>query len=528
MSEQRTRAFKRDPKRYFYEVRGASFLDRFTKATQDEPFLLKILSVIWVSGPVTLIALTMAYYVREKSLPEKSFIIYLMLFSFITGLVSIGTGLFKKAYYGEKEKEEHNKLLKVISFVPELILSIRNIYLRSLDVRAREIEGAYYLLQSPNLSSDSVDCAVYDVFKDEKLASLFNKLEIYRRRGLISRVTDYANQIRNDYIGKIEKLYDENPMLSEHLQKRLDGYAPSFQKGKRRKPNFLLNLQQAIDDENFELFDLQDAEEFLKLLLELLVGREFIVFRWFTGSTDRIQGIFNRYEKLLLLRRRKILKYRKILKSRKHKSKAKEAALIDLGQTNDNLFKLRKIAKQAFIETNNISIVFEKSKVYLSEPEKIELIEHLEHKLPIIQSIVAIRKITETIEDDEDTKQELMQEIDIKDFVIQVFHELSRFVDFTDLALVESIQSVRSINISGADIFETRKTRVGWLDTLIQELDENLNPVALETCQRIVNIIGQPLRPEHVQEILKNFNLTEAVLTELEPEDLSDRHSFFA
>lgn len=528
MPEQKTISLKRDPKRYFYEVRGASFLDRFTRATQDEPFLIKILSVIWVSGPVTLIALTMAYYVREKTLPEKSFIVYLMLFSFITGIVSIGTGLFKKAYYGEKEKEEQNKLLKVISFVPELILSIRNIYLRSLPHRAREIDGAYYLLQSPNLSSESVHCAIFDIFKNEELAILFSKLEIYRRRGLLSRVTDYASEIRDKYLSQIEDLVSENKMLSEHLLRRLDGYAPSFRKGKRRKANFLLNLQKAIDDENYDLFDLQDAEEFLKLLLEFLLGREFIVFRWYPKSSDHTQGIFNRYEKLLMLRRRKIMKYRKTLKGRKNKNRLKEEALASLRETNDNLAKLRKKGKQAFLESDSFSVVFDKSKVYLSEPEKIELIEMLEEKLPIIRSIVAIRKITQTIEDDEDTKQELMKEIDLKEFVIQVFYELSHFIDFTDLALVESIQSVRSINISGADIFETRKTKVGWLDTLMLELDENLNPVALETCQRIVNLIGEPLKKEHIGEILKNFNLTEEALTNLRPEDLSDRHPFFS
>lgn len=532
MSEQKAKSLERDPKNRFYEVRGASFLDRFTRATRDEPFLVRIMSVIWVSGPVTLIALTLAYYVREKSLPEVNFIIYLMLFSFITGIVSIVTGLFKKAYYDQKEKEVHKKLLKVVSFIPELILSIRNIYLRSLDKENREITSAYYLIQMPGLASGAIECAIYDIFKDDNLAKQFKKMEIYKRRGLYARVVDYADYIKSEYQGKIDTIKDSHQMLHDHLTRRLNGYAPSFNKGKRRKPNFLLNIQNAIDEENNELFDLQDAEEFLKLLLELLIGREFVVFGWFINGSEKIRGVFERYEKLLQVRRRKIAKYRIAIKRRKNKKTYKKATLASIQETLIHLDKMKSKSKEAFERANTqnekLSIVFEKSKVYLSDPERIELIEKLEDRLPIIKSIVAIRKINETIEEDEDTKQELMEELDLKDFCLKVFFELNRYIDFTDLALIESIQSVRSINISGADIFSTRKSRIGWLDTLLDELDENLNPVALETCQRIVNIIDGPLHPRNIQDILKNFNLSEQSLTELAPEDLTERHPFFS
>lgn len=263
-----------------FERYGQSILSNLSEAAKEEPWLLKVTAIAWTAGPVTCFGLYFSYYAVYGKWPDISVLFYFGLYTGLTGVISIFSRILSKATTEKQRQEDEKTLLEVSSMFPDLIMALKNEQLAQYDDSTQQQVAATMILEDPDASEGSLITAIENLLGIPEVADRIRRIETYRKKGFFSVIQRESETFEMDYKQELEDLQLRNPKAAFLVKERMQGRRPSKKIGKARKPGFLRRLFEAQDHQSLSMLDLSDLEEFLKVTLELLLGRRFFVLRW--------------------------------------------------------------------------------------------------------------------------------------------------------------------------------------------------------------------------------------------------------
>ena len=269
------------------EYLGEDFLKRVTQAARKETWGRTVIQLAWTAGPVTYLALQGGYMLGYgKSAPSNLFI-YFAIYTIIAGVFAILMRFLYQVTRGQELEKAEEALRYALVRLPDLILHARNQTLLYYDEENRRLLAAKYLLENPDAVTETVKAAVKDVSGDDVLAQSAQRIEIYRKNGLIARIDDERALVEDRLKRAIEAVSLSSYTVAELLQRRFDGRPPSRSSGRLRTEGFIGRTLSAGEEHDFNVMTLNDAEEVFTLAYELLAGRTIPVFslRYF-GSKE--------------------------------------------------------------------------------------------------------------------------------------------------------------------------------------------------------------------------------------------------
>ncbi|MDH3354146.1 MAG: hypothetical protein OEL79_02890, partial [Chromatiales bacterium] len=255
------------------EREGQEWLDRITGAARAEPWQVTLLKLAWTAGPATFIAASLSFYLGFGKFAPLDNLKFFFAYTILTGLIGLAAGIFARATYGARRKKAQKNLLKVSDLLPDLIASVRNLYLTSLEPEVRQLEAAGLLLQRVDIDSMALEPIIEEMGAGSELAKAAAKIDVYRIAGLYSRMDELVEKYAEQSQPVIAALEESAPKVASLLRDRLNGRAPTFNEGIPRDSNFLERTLSAMEQEDDQLMTLLDAEEVLVLACELINNR---------------------------------------------------------------------------------------------------------------------------------------------------------------------------------------------------------------------------------------------------------------
>lgn len=334
-----------------YEIDGESSIQRLVDAAFEEGWLSKILLIVWTAGPVTAIALLFAYWLINGKMPPVNLLFYFGVFTGLSSLLTILTNFFLRVRQEQRKANAQQSLLWAIGGLTDFVLAVRNEYLESLGSKSGRFQSALYLLQDPDSNPDSIETAVEDLTGNRDMSQRFRRLESYRKKGLSPHVRDESASIVEHFETELNAIAEQAPEAYHYLSLRLNGKIPSKKLGKVRKKQFLKNIADAQAIDNPDLVDLRDTEELLKLTLELLAGRSYLVAKWKAFGFHPLAAAMRKREQaaywLLQLRKKRAELVGIITRYLKDSGQFPELRLFNGSRfENENLPKLKEAVEQ--------------------------------------------------------------------------------------------------------------------------------------------------------------------------------------
>jgi hypothetical protein len=260
------------------EYLGEDFLKRVTKAARKETWGRTVIQLAWTAGPVTYLALQGGYLLGYgTSAPPKLFT-YFAIYTIIAGVFAILMRFLYQVTRGQEMEKAEEALKYSLVHLPDMILYARNQTLQFYDEENRRVLAAKYLLENPDAVTETVKAAVLDVSGDEVLAQSAQRIEIYRKNGLMVRIEDERNSVEDRLKRALEQVTWSSSTVAELLKQRFQGHPPSRYTGRTRTEGFIGRTLAAGEEHDFNTMTLNDAEEIFTFAYELLAGRTIPLF----------------------------------------------------------------------------------------------------------------------------------------------------------------------------------------------------------------------------------------------------------
>ena len=313
----------------YYEEAGGNFIERLSEAIRQESWAIKLIALAWAAGPVTMVALFVSFWIANRSIPSVNLIIFIAVYTIMAGLISIVVSIVKRATGTAKQVEAERVLSEVLGKLPDLLITIRNESLLQMPKEKRKIAAAIVLLQDPDATESTIQTALEDLTGNGEIGWMFRRLESYRKKGIFSRVDEYAEEVSTKFSKILEEVRTKSQYASMLLDARLAGSAPSKRFGQRRTPGFLAKLISLVEKGKFEDVDLEHAREMVKLLIEFFVDRKFIILNWHLEGKNPIIRAWNklenlRNESLRLHRNKRLIQYEILIKLDEYRAGMRE------------------------------------------------------------------------------------------------------------------------------------------------------------------------------------------------------------
>jgi len=277
-------------------------LDQLARSVRRVRISRSLLGLAWTAGPVTALGLYGGYYIGYGQLPSNQQLIYFVSFTVLSGLIALAAKVLYDGTWGYRNERSQQSVVEVTDKLGDLILSVRNLIVQSLDGDARQRESATQLLQRVGLSPSGIRHGVMRLTGNSELAELLAHIDNYRRAGLSTRIRELheSTGIRPD--SSIEALRLLSPNAAEVLRLRFNGDIARLRHGMPRAEHFIARVLAAIEQDNLQLITMQDVESMLTLAFELINGREIpmLIFdyrgRWrLAAALDRMERRRSRY-----------------------------------------------------------------------------------------------------------------------------------------------------------------------------------------------------------------------------------------
>ncbi|MDF1826748.1 MAG: hypothetical protein P1U39_00490 [Legionellaceae bacterium] len=268
---------------------GTKHIQKILTSVENEPWSLTLFQLAWTAGPLTFIALQGGYLIGYGSFAPLNLFVYFAGYTALTGLLGFVIKAFYNAHHKTKSEQTKQNYMASIDLLFRLMRSIPDYRLSVLSKSERKAESSSILLSNTHALPASVALGVNELTKNKDLIELSQKIELFRRSGLFSRVNDL---IENSDVLQHEhtlQLINTPNDAGYYLKMRLQGSAPTLQEGRAREDGFLQRINQASEYNQPSMMHLKDAEEFLILLYELLNGRKitFLNFSYMSHTKLR-------------------------------------------------------------------------------------------------------------------------------------------------------------------------------------------------------------------------------------------------
>lgn len=277
-------------------------LDQLARSVRRVRMSRSLLGLAWTAGPVTALGLYGGYYIGYGQSPSNQQLIYFISFTVLSGIIALAAKVLYDGTCGYRNERSQRYVVEVTDKLGDLILSVRNLIVQSLDGDARQRESATQLLQRVDLPPSGIRHAVLQLTADEALADLLAQIDNYRSAGLTTQIRDLHEQtgIRPDT--SIDALRPLSPVAADMLRLRFNGDIALLRHGMPRAEHFIARVLAAIEQDNLLLITMQDVESMLILAFELINGREIpmLIFdyrgRWrLATALDRMERRRSRY-----------------------------------------------------------------------------------------------------------------------------------------------------------------------------------------------------------------------------------------
>lgn len=277
-------------------------LDQFALSVRRVRISRSLLGLAWTAGPVTAIGLYGGYYIGYGQAPTNQQLIYFVSFTVLSGLIALAAKVVYDSTWGYHNERSQKAVIEVTDKLGDLILSVRDLMINSLDGEARQREAAVQLLQRVDLPPSGITTAVKQLTADERFAVLLADIDNLRRAGLSSSIRDLQQGTDELVRRHSHNLRQLSPSTAELLQMRYHGDIAKLRHGVPRADHFIARVLAALEQDNLLLITMQDVESMLVLAFELINGREIpmLIFdyrgRWrLAAALDRMERKRSRY-----------------------------------------------------------------------------------------------------------------------------------------------------------------------------------------------------------------------------------------
>jgi hypothetical protein len=281
-----------------YRSVGERYLESFNRALRRESWVRAVVELAWTAGPVTFLALTIGYRAGFGTPPPGSLFVYFAIYTLIAGVFAVLTRLAYRIFRAQPAEEASERLRHVMSMIPDLIASTRNVTLENYEGHDRVLLAAKHIIDNPDASETALEQALRDLTGNAHLAERLKAVEIYRRVGLWSRGLDISREVASELQSELAAIKQSSPQLARTIRRRYVGLGPNKREGRPRTEGFIERTLAAGEEDNYELMTLADVEEVLTFAFELLAERRFTILSLDYHGIPRFGAAFGRVERL--------------------------------------------------------------------------------------------------------------------------------------------------------------------------------------------------------------------------------------
>lgn len=172
-----------------------------------------------------------------------------------------------------------------------------------------------------------------------------------------------------------------------------------------------------------------------------------------------------------------------------------------------------------------LSVQFERSSVRFSHEDKIHFTENLQHYL---RNLTSNRDRTKLFAEnpDRDTQEEnrSITVEELQGIALRIFAELENLLDLSEESVISALESSTAINVGAIEQGLTRKTKIGWLQALVEDMEDNESVLGLQTAKRLVDHFQCGLPLPVARSLSDRFHLPLQELLQLEPAEESEEY----
>lgn len=276
------------PGRNAGQDRARELVRDINRALRRESWGRNIIQLAWTAGPVTYLALQGGYFLSYGQPAPPSVFIYFGAYTIIAGVVAILARLIYQITRG-REVERGTRILRdCLDQLPRLLLAARDTALSSYEEADARLLAAMHLLANPDATELAVAAAIRDLGGSRDLAYAFQRIEVYRRNGMPSRVEAERSRIEAEVDRLCGELEGRSPDTAALVRRRSHGHTPSKRRGRVRTEGFIERALAAESEGNRRLMSLTDVEEILTFAIEMLAGRSLMLITFEFAGDRRI------------------------------------------------------------------------------------------------------------------------------------------------------------------------------------------------------------------------------------------------
>lgn len=276
-----------------------NFYGQLKKAMREESWLLTLLWMIWLSGPVTYLSLQAGSYAGYGKAAPTQTVVYFAIYSIITAAFTILSRIFNHAVIIPQRQKKTDLIEDTINRLFMLYFAARNQHLKTFSYEDRRIVAAWWYVSSANSEDIDLEHLISQISNDSDLGDAIRRIEYYRSQGLYTLMKDEIALHQEKIDIFIEDLNIRFPALALYLQDRFRGIAPKLNRGHTRPAGFLERLSDVLEDSDPSAATDDDMLCMVHLALELLLGRSiFTVYPQFNGL-ERLEEAREEFDKNL-------------------------------------------------------------------------------------------------------------------------------------------------------------------------------------------------------------------------------------
>ncbi|MFW5689933.1 MAG: hypothetical protein ACOC1U_10200 [Spirochaetota bacterium] len=265
--------------------RSRELIRDIQRALRRESWGRNILQLAWTAGPVTYLALQGGYLLGYGEAAPPALFIYFGVYTVIAGVVAIVVRIVYQITHGRDVERGTRILRDCLDQLPRLLLAARDEALASYSEDDARVVAAKHLLANPDASELAVSAAIRDLGGSRDLAFTFQRIEVFRRNGMPSRIAAEQPAVAVEVERLCALIESRSPETALLVRERFRGLAPSKRLGRQRTEGFIERALAAESEENDRLMSLVDVEEILTFAIEILVGRSLTLISFeFTGD----------------------------------------------------------------------------------------------------------------------------------------------------------------------------------------------------------------------------------------------------
>lgn len=482
-----------------------SYISELISSIHRTDIKATILSIIWAAGPVTVIAITLGYYLSHGSVVPSVTVIYFCLYVLFVGLVGFVSKIIFDSIRHRKQEEMQERFLSVIEDSYQNLYLAKKLNITNLSDQARNDKIAYEILSKSHPTSKEIFYA-FNLHFSKEIAEFAEIVYLHHENGFPLDTQVNKRKLRMFY-KQIVNHQNITKELKDKFLKALVGQYASLKHGTNRKIGFLTKIYNSGGQYN--LFDLDDANNAIRLFIELLSGRKIYYFRTISKFTDVKKDYL--FKSIETLRIKIIEKYNHLLGTYKQcfltvASVAPNLSLKEVINVSDDILenvkklemslsqlharKLTKELRKQVLQTKNrfnqnvsiIKTLLKRLNTQLQQWHRLpfnnddKLINNIEHELVYVfledkMRMTLAYQMYEYINHEHDfqTKEQY-----IKAYARQIVKILKEPLNLEDSSVLTAIEMSRGANLSSIRLSNSTKQKLDTTYNLCKSVKTNI------------------------------------------------------